>query len=611
MSSGVRVGVCVWTIAIVAALAGCTVVDQYSGRAIVYNLEAEQAQDQAMLLNIVRAYLRRPMQFTTVSTITGTALATGSVQYTLPTNVPFRPATQGATGIAAFPPLPTWLFGGSMSGGPAFTVPVLDTQEFYQGILKAIPGQIWDLYLQANYPPDLLINLFVQRIVVRHKGTICRPDDHTSRCEFTFYNYVGSNIEIKLFQKFTDYLLWLGLTTEAPAAKTVPFDQPTNVNIRYVGAPGKPDNNNIPTAEVVAPPGGAASGEASAAPKAYKLCFAPRFARSIKMPRSREHWPLVESSSLCGHGAVEEQALAKRLSELQKLDKRKLREQQLSEQLGQLKLRQQQLSEQPDQRGAAAGLLRELQSRIRQSTEQLSREQLLIQRLTDRLSREQSSEQSHQAIVDSGADTAKSTITTSGLATVSAFANEDFIKKLKEIARRYDGCPNMAGQRELAARNHCRDVGGQLEDYFNNGTDMELTIYMRNTEGMIYYLGEVVRRGLNPDLERNDPRPTFVKRGSPYDEYPWEKDCEQPGVLIVGTSTTCNYVFRLIEGEAPASGDMVSIQYGGHWYSVIGRYDPEKPDLSTLTLEFVKQQIALNSSAKSLPQSSVITTVGQ
>ena len=116
----------------------------------------------------------------------------------------------------------------------------------------------------------------------------------------------GLNIEIKLFQKFTDYLLWLGLTTEAPAAKTVPFDQPTNVNIRYVGAPGKPDNNNIPTAEVVAPPGGAASGETSTAPKAYKICFAPRFARSIKVPRSGEHRPLVELSSLCGHGAVEE-----------------------------------------------------------------------------------------------------------------------------------------------------------------------------------------------------------------------------------------------------------------------------------------------------------------
>ena len=91
------------SLAIAVVLGGCAIVDQYSGRAIVYNLQAEQAQDQALLLNIVRAYLRRPMQFTTVSSITGTANASGGAQYTLPTNVPFRPTTNGAS-IAAFPP---------------------------------------------------------------------------------------------------------------------------------------------------------------------------------------------------------------------------------------------------------------------------------------------------------------------------------------------------------------------------------------------------------------------------------------------------------------------------------------------------------------------------
>lgn len=505
MSSGVRVGVCVSTIAIVAALAGCAVVDQYSGRAIVYNLEAEQAQDQAMVLNIVRAYLRRPMQFTTVSTITGIASASGSIQYTLPTNVPFRPATQGATGIAAFPPLPTWLFGGSMSGGPAFTVPVLDTQEFYQGILKAIPGQIWDLYLQANYPPDLLFNLFVQRIVIRHSTALgCPPDNHTPRCEFTFYNYVASNIEIDLFQQLADYLLWLGLTTEALTAKTVPFNNPTNINIRYVGAPGKLDTKKDQTAEVVAPPGGAASGEASATPKAYKLCFAPRFDMKTveygvtRVTRAAELVP----RSMCGYKPP------------------------------------------PPPRGSADVILED--------------------------------------------DRAKSTITPSGLATVSVKAHPNLVKKLIGIAVRYNS----------------REVASQIEAYFADGrTDMEITVYMRNTEGMIYYLGEVVRRALKPDLESAE-RYIFVKRNSPYDAYPWEERCEEPSKL-------CNYVFRLIEGDRPSPGDMVSIQYGGHWYSVVGSYDPEQPDLSTLTLEFVKQQIALNSSAKSLPQSSVITTVGQ
>src|SRR5262249_43369313 len=131
--------------------AGCAIVDQYSDRAVVYNVQAEQAQNQELLFNIVRAYLRRPMQFTTVSSIVGTANATAGTQYPLPTNVPFRPATN-ASSIGAFPPLPTLNLTGSVSGGPAFSVPVLDTQEFYQGIMKPIPGQMYDLYIQAGYP---------------------------------------------------------------------------------------------------------------------------------------------------------------------------------------------------------------------------------------------------------------------------------------------------------------------------------------------------------------------------------------------------------------------------------------------------------------------------
>jgi hypothetical protein len=48
-------------------LLGCAAVDQYASRAISYNLEAEAALDQGLLLNIVRAAHRWPMQFTTTS----------------------------------------------------------------------------------------------------------------------------------------------------------------------------------------------------------------------------------------------------------------------------------------------------------------------------------------------------------------------------------------------------------------------------------------------------------------------------------------------------------------------------------------------------------------
>jgi hypothetical protein len=243
-------------------------VDQYSGRAVVYNVEAEQAQGKSMLLNIVRASLRRPMQFTTVSTITGTASASGTAGYSAPVNVPFRPPTNG-TSIGTFPALPTWTLNGSVSGGPAFTVPVLDTQEFYQGLLKPIPGQIYDLFVQSNYPHDVLFNLFVERVIMARAD--CPPKDHLPTCEYDFHNSPYNETELDLFQVLGDYLADLHLSTESTPTPDIPFDRPLNVNLRLVGA--------SPLGASSATAGGSAGSEAPSgegAAKKYGFCFSPR-----------------------------------------------------------------------------------------------------------------------------------------------------------------------------------------------------------------------------------------------------------------------------------------------------------------------------------------------
>ena len=207
-------------LAALPCLMGCAVVDQYSGRAVAYNVEAEQAQEQALLLNVVRASLRRPMQFTSVSSITGSASATGGVGYTAPVNLPFRPTTNGSS-IAAFPPLNTWSMSAGMSGGPTFTVPVLDTKEFYDGIMNPIPGLLYDLYNKTEYPRDMLFNLFVQRVVMRlvdDENPQCADTNPKRKpmedCEFAFHNYVTDELSLQLFQALGDYLLYLGLSTE-------------------------------------------------------------------------------------------------------------------------------------------------------------------------------------------------------------------------------------------------------------------------------------------------------------------------------------------------------------------------------------------------------------
>jgi hypothetical protein len=251
-------------------LAACAVVDQYSGRAVVYNLQAEQAQEQALLLNVVRASLRRPMQFTGLQSITGTASASGSL-------------TGGATStvqkplISAFglaPPnsstvvasLLASTVGGtaSVSGGPTFSVPVLDTQEFYQGFLNPISGQVFDLYLQFGYPRDVLFNLMIEKMIIKRLDGECRAEVHTPECEVTIRNYAPEDVSLKLFQSVIGYLIRLGLSTE-------------------------------PIIEVSKKPSSSDKTATASETKQFGFCFAPRDPADYR---------LIDRHVLCGHPAA-------------------------------------------------------------------------------------------------------------------------------------------------------------------------------------------------------------------------------------------------------------------------------------------------------------------
>jgi hypothetical protein len=247
-------------------LCNCALVDQYADRATTYNLEAEQAQEKTILLNIIRASLRRPLQFTTVTSILGSTSATGSGGYSAPVAAPFR----SSGGAGSYPSLTTWTAGASLSGSETFTVPVLDTQEFYQGILKPIPSQYYDLLVQQRYPGDLLFNLFMQKVVMRKTGPTC-AGNHTEYCEHTFINYVSRDENIDEFQTFAHFLLRAGLTTEeAGARKDNLLKGAMNINLRLLGATGQSGASGQST-------GGAAGDSQSAEPlsKNYVFCFAP------------------------------------------------------------------------------------------------------------------------------------------------------------------------------------------------------------------------------------------------------------------------------------------------------------------------------------------------
>ena len=206
-------------------LSACAVIDQYGDRAIVYNLQAEQVQLQALLLNIVRASLRRPMQFTGLQTITGTASVSGNVTAGggKDDNTPYISGfgiIPGSTNSVLSKAVTSSIGGGaSMGGGDTFTVPVLDTQEFYQGLLTPISGQLLDLYLQAGYPQDIIYNLTVERLIIKRTDAHCTHFVHTPDCELIVRNYPPNDTELYLFQWLMGYFIRLGLSTEPLAEK--------------------------------------------------------------------------------------------------------------------------------------------------------------------------------------------------------------------------------------------------------------------------------------------------------------------------------------------------------------------------------------------------------
>src|SRR5262249_1008711 len=107
------------------------------------------------------------------------------------------------TGVSA----DVWGASGTISGGPTFTVPVLDTQEFYQGELKPLSGQEYRFFLDEGITPSVLFYMFVDTIELKVPGT-CPPQF------FTFPRYVSDDFDNDQYRTVADYLLAMGLSIE-------------------------------------------------------------------------------------------------------------------------------------------------------------------------------------------------------------------------------------------------------------------------------------------------------------------------------------------------------------------------------------------------------------
>lgn len=172
-------------------LPGCVSHRDLATSAVSFNLAVEEAQNQMLLLNAIRASQRRPMYITGIQSVTGSVGIESSAGF----EIPFG---KGSGQNAASP-------GVTYTDNPTFEVPVFETQEFMNGFLRPIEPALFAYYWDMGWPRGLLIHLLVERL------RISLADGEKV---LAFENYPDaedeSHCEISGFSWIVDQLVWAG-----------------------------------------------------------------------------------------------------------------------------------------------------------------------------------------------------------------------------------------------------------------------------------------------------------------------------------------------------------------------------------------------------------------
>jgi hypothetical protein len=149
--------------ALLLSTAGCTY-SRYdlTGQVGRYNDSIEELIEKAVLENVVRSSKDAPMGFTQVAVVRGSGTFTGQVG--LP-NVTFGPgqAVQQKQ----------WVSSGNGVSGSAntnFDLAVLESKEFWLGLLTPLSPDTLSFFIRQGVPREILFYLYIQRAEIRSGG---------------------------------------------------------------------------------------------------------------------------------------------------------------------------------------------------------------------------------------------------------------------------------------------------------------------------------------------------------------------------------------------------------------------------------------------------------
>lgn len=188
----------------VAWLVGCATVDQFGSRAAEYSRQVEAAHNEELLLNVLRAAYRQPMHFVSISSISGSASAGAEIGFSIPIGGSHG-GSPGTTAPFIYSAAPKVSY---VAGPTVVSVGVLNTQEFYQGLLTPLKEAEMALFIKQGIPKWLLLTMFVEEINVRGGSS---PQSYTNNF------HVGEDARPKYegFKRELEYLLSTGLDIES------------------------------------------------------------------------------------------------------------------------------------------------------------------------------------------------------------------------------------------------------------------------------------------------------------------------------------------------------------------------------------------------------------
>ncbi len=209
-----------------ALVASCAYNDHFDNRVDRFDIASEQARDQMILTNIVRASKAEPLAFQSLGQITGSN--TSSLQMGLPSLVlgpasmvgkTYPTAAQNAIGLdkqfvfGADPAQSGFLANGmTTSGSTSFNVTPSETQDFYKGLLEPVEPQTLALFKEQGIADEILFYLFTEKVVEERAGMAHQNEFVNDRLDPSF----------EAFHHYVELAMRYGLSAEpTPGVKIV------------------------------------------------------------------------------------------------------------------------------------------------------------------------------------------------------------------------------------------------------------------------------------------------------------------------------------------------------------------------------------------------------